>query len=298
MAAALKTSQSVPQIIWPFLLLATSIWTCFGLSHFATMCGIALSIYATIKLHTLMAYRNRSRAAQFERPGTSDVVAWFLLWPGLDARAFFRASSRDTSVPIAELAVAFAKIAFGATMFFLVAPWFLKVSRLGAGWIALLGVVFMLHFGSFHLLALWWQSRGRAVRPIMNAPILATSVSEFWGKRWNLAFRDYASAFLFRPLARKWSPVTALLCGYVFSGIVHEMAISVPAGGGYGLPTLYFALQGLAMLAERRLGLNGGAAGWFWTFSITAPTAFFLFHPPFVNRVVVPLIEVLPASGV
>src|SRR5206468_39151 len=117
------------------------------------------------------------------------------------------------------------------------------------------GLVFMLHFGIFHLLSWFWRSRGYNAKPLMNWPILATSVADFWGRRWNTAFRDITHRYLFRPLQKSWGPRAAVLGGFGVSGLIHELVISVPAGGGYGLPTLYFLLQGCALLAERsRLG--------------------------------------------
>ena len=124
----------------------------------------------------------------------------------------------------------------------------------------------------------------------------------FWSRRWNLAFRDYASPFLLVPLCRWSNSLTATLAGYTFSGLVHELAISLPAGSGYGLPTLYFLLQGLGMVIERTaakrgLVLTGGLRGWMWTACVTIPGAYLLFHPPFIRTVVLPLLDAVDLAG-
>lgn len=258
-----------------------------NLSPFATMYCISLSLFGLIKLHTLIEYATRRSL-----PPAADLFAWFVAWPGLNAPRFFTTTD-CTAAASREWVFAFAKTIFGGCLLFFAAPALLSTHELTAGWIALAGIAFIFHFGSFHLLALYWRTQGRDVRPIMNAPILATSVSEFWSKRWNLAFRDYAHPFLFKPLARKGSPKAAVAIGYLFSGVVHELAISVPAYGGYGLPTLYFTLQGLAILLERFAGLKGGLRGWCWTLIVTAPSALLLFHPRFVRTVVLPLVQTL-----
>ena len=67
----------------------------------------------------------------------------------------------------------------------------------------------------------------------MVAPLRSTSVSEFWGKRWNTAFRDITFKFLFRPLARRFSVGIALILAFLFSGLVHDLVVSVPARGGW-----------------------------------------------------------------
>jgi hypothetical protein len=261
-----------------------------GLSPFVTMSAISLSLYTLIKLHVLTHY-----AASGNPVSPLDTLAWFFAWPGLDARAFFR--RRDVNAPtMNEVLFAVAKVGFGGGVLFLVAPAFRVDSELASGWATLIGIIFLLHFGTFHLAALFWRNRGRDVKPIMNAPILATSVSEFWSRRWNLAFRDYASPFLFVPLMRKTNSAVAVLAGYTFSGLVHEIAISVPARGGYGLPTLYFAIQGAAMLIERSaekrgIGLTSGILGWCWTAIVTVPGAYILFPPVFVRTVVLPVVD-------
>ena len=85
----------------------------------------------------------------------------------------------------------------------------------------------------------------------MQNPILATSLAEFWGRRWNTAFNELAFRFTFRPLRRMTTPVTATLLVFGLSGLIHELVISLPAGGGYGLPTIYFFIQGFGTVIER-----------------------------------------------
>src|SRR5205085_6806357 len=130
-------------------------------------------------------------------------------------------------------------------------------------WVGMVGLVMALHFGTFHLLSCAWRSAGVEARPLMNNPLASQGVSEFWGRRWNTAFRDLTHTFLFRPLTAWLGPAGALLAGFGFSGLVHDLVISVPARGGYGGPTLFFVVQGVALLAERsaagrRLGLGRG----------------------------------------
>ncbi|MEO2013026.1 MAG: MBOAT family protein [Fuerstiella sp.] len=284
-------SKAATSTAWVFLLPSAGAW-CFvpGLSPFLTMCVIAITLFVTIKLHVLVVY-----VSQNGRPSWSDMLAWFIGWPGLSAGRFFR-KQNVTKPSLEEWCWAIGKTAFGMVVLLLVAPRLRGIGDLVSGWTALLGVVFFLHFGVFHLAALFWRHQGRDIRPIMNCPICATSVNEFWSRRWNLAFRDYASPFVFLPLARRTSPLVAVVAGYSFSGIIHEIAISAPAGAGFGLPTLYFMLQGTGIILERAavksgFALTSGVRGWVWTAAITAPGALLLFHPPFIRTVVLPLVD-------
>lgn len=173
-------------------------------------------------------------------------------------------------------------------------------SPLVCGWIGLLGLIFLLHFGSFQLVALGWRSLGVDAEPIMHAPGLSRCLSEFWGKRWNLGFRQLSYDFVFQPLHRRVGVTPATLAVFVLSGLIHELAISVPARGGYGLPTVYFSLQGAGVLLERSTfgriaGLQHGWRGWTFMLAMTAGPAFWLFHPPFVMRVVVPFLKAIRA---
>jgi D-alanyl-lipoteichoic acid acyltransferase DltB (MBOAT superfamily) len=164
----------------------------------------------------------------------------------------------------------------------------------------MLGLILLLHFGIFHIVGLAWQSLGIAAEPIMRAPLRSQSLSEFWGKRWNLGFRQLSHSFIFVPLHRRLGTGYAGFLVFVISGLLHDLIISVPSRGGYGLPTLYFAIQGGAIVLERsnagrRFGLGRGKRGWLFMAAITAGPAFWLFHPPFVHNVILPFMKAIGA---
>jgi hypothetical protein len=83
---------------------------------------------------------------------------------------------------------------------------------------------------------------------------------------------------------------------FLFSGLLHELAISVPVEAGYGLPLLYFTLHGGLVLLERRLEGTAAALprwGWLgraWTCGWLVLPLPILFHRPFLAGVVWPLI--------
>lgn len=251
-------------------------------------------LIAVATFFVLKAQSHSAFAALHRRPTLREALLWYLTWPGLDAESFLdrhtanRPSRRDW-------AIAFGTCLLGLTLWQAIAPSLVHVQPLAAGWVAIAGLLLTLHFGLLHLIALFWQSRGRDVMPLMNTPQFATSLSEFWGRRWNTAFRDFAHQFVFKPATRRWGANTATWIGFVFSGLVHELAISVPADGGYGWPLAYFTLQGLGVWIERlvtRRGIRmrGGLRGWCFTALFTLRAAAFLFHPPFVCHVILPLI--------
>ncbi len=84
------------------------------------------------------------------------------------------------------------------------------------------------------------------------------------------------------------------------SGLIHDLVISLPARGGYGLPTLYFLLQGAGVTAEhsrfgKRLGLGHGRRGWCFMVVVLVLPVFGLFHPWFVLRVILPFMRAIHA---
>ena len=262
-------------------------WLPGEVPRWAFMWAIAVGMFAILKW---LSFR---WAKGIETP-LPRKAAYLFLWPGMDADAFLTGIAKKAPAASEWIAAAF-KTALGIGLILASRAFDPPMVR---GWIAMVGIIFVLHFGSFHLLSCFWRSRGINAIPLMNRPLAASSVSAFWGKHWNIAFRDLTHRMVFKPALRKWGSAAALMSGFLFSGAIHELAITVPAGGGYGGPMLFFTLQGLAALAERtkpgkRLGLGKGARGWVFTQGLLLLTVALLFPPPFVLRIINPFFDYL-----
>jgi predicted DCC family thiol-disulfide oxidoreductase YuxK len=247
------------------------------------------------------------------------TLAWFLLWPGMDGRAFFapargadrqvRKASTDqpeladsaVGAPLSEWVAAGGKLALGIVLIWMVVPRVFETEPLARGWVGMIGITFLLHFGLFHLLSLALRQCGVNAAPIMNRPLAATSLAKLWSERWNTAFSILSRRLAFQPFARRVGLNAASFAVFAASGLLHDLVISVPARGGYGLPTAYFLLQGAGVWFERTplgkaLGLGVGLRGWLFTALLAAGPAFWLFHPPFVRNVMLPMLDAIGAK--
>lgn len=109
---------------------------------------------------------------------------------------------------------------------------------------------------------------GFATTPLMNHPLLARSLGEFWGQRWNLEISRWLSYNCFRPLARRGHARLGLLAGFAFSGVLHAWPTYVALGVRPALAMFaFFFGQGLLTLAERplRVARWPGPAARLWT---------------------------------
>ena len=84
-------------------------------------------------------------------------------------------------------------------------------------------------------MAICWQRIGVDAVPLMREPLRSVSLAEFWGHRWSSAFHFLTNDLLFRPLLRRCGLAGAALIVFLVSGLIHDLLISVPAHGGYGL---------------------------------------------------------------
>lgn len=226
-------------------------------------------------------------------------AAYLLGWPGLDAPAFLGGFAVDPPLR-GEWTRGLRSVLLGLALFFGIARLAARWNLFIAGWIGMAGVALCLHFGLFQILSCWWRRAAIPARPLMSRPVASVSLGEFWGRRWNTAFRDFTSRFLFRPMTRQFGARWGLAGGFVFSGWVHDLVISWPARGGYGGPTLFFAVQGAGILVERsrfgrKIGLGRGARGWLFAMLVLVVPAPCLFHPSFIEVIVIPFMQAMGA---
>jgi len=159
----------------------------------------------------------------------------------------------------------------------------------------LVAISLALHFGFFDLLTAFMNRLGFRCDLLFKSPLKSLSLTEFWGRRWNVAFSEMTAISVYKPLSG-FSKSLALMAAFLFSGILHEVAISLPVRMGYGLPTAYFLLHGLLVLFEKKINWSERVAGHnylarYWTFFWLVLPLPFLFHPPFLESLIWPLVE-------
>ena len=265
------------------------------LAPWVFMWALAVALYAALKWASWWRSAARKQAPAWRSLG------YLVAWPGMDADSFLDGSRRVEKPTPWGWGWALSKTILGVALLWVFAPRVPGTEPLLRGWIGLVGMVLIAHFGTFHVVALLWRALGVDAVPIMAAPIGSTSLSEFWGQRWNLGFRQLGHDLIFRRLHGRIGAGNAGFLVFVASGLIHDFVISYPARGGYGLPTAYFMLQGVGVSLERsrfgkQLGLRRGLRGWLFTALFTAGPAFWLFHPPFVRNVALPFMRVIGAG--
>ncbi len=281
----------------PLLILPLpALWFRNAVAAWVFMWLMALALFTGCKWLTWRRAAKQGGALSLPR-----AFGYLLAWPGMNAAAFLNRAGVPEKPRGSEWVAAAAKTGLGTGLLWGIARTVLPVHPVLAGWIGMTGVVFILHFGLFHVLSLVWRRAGAVAMPIMQNPLGACSLAEFWGRRWNTAFNELAFRLAFRPLCRETGPAMAMVLAFGLSGFVHELVISLPARGGYGLPTAYFLVQGLGLTAERTalgrsIGLGRGPRGWCFTVLVTAGPAFWLFHPWFIKSVILPMLWAIGAT--
>jgi hypothetical protein len=120
------------------------------------------------------------------------------------------------------------------------------------------------------------------------------SLKEFWGKRWNIAFSEMTALIAYRPLKTKIGVEKAVIVSFLLSGLLHEIAISLPVRAGYGLPLIYFGIHAFAMHLEAKSPIiqkitRHKFLSHVWVMTLLVLPMPLLFHPAFMQHVLIPL---------
>jgi hypothetical protein len=278
-------------ILLSLLLSAAAGWQAARTANGIQMLALMGMVLWAGKAHMTWKYRRAVQAASPLR-----LVPWVMLWPGMDIRRYLVPGAVVERPTPYELVRAGSCVVAGYLLL-TVAPRY--VSRDWphlAGWVGLVGLSYLSFFGAFHWLSIAHRWLGVYAQPIFNRPGHGKNIGDFWGRRWNMGVRDLLFETTFAPLTRRWGPLPALWAGFFVSGLLHELVISLPARGGYGLPTLYFFIQAAGITLMRtplgkRLHIRSGFRGWLFGFVVAGLGSYLLFHPPFIRRVMVPMVE-------
>ncbi len=106
---------------------------------------------------------------------------------------------------------------------------------------------------------------------IHRMPILSTTVSEFWGTRWNRPVGAWLKFHGYEPLASRGSPMLGVVAAFALSAALHGWFTWIAVGGLLALVMLsFFVLQGLLVVFERTLGIARHTRNWgrAWTVSV------------------------------
>ncbi|KAG6394126.1 hypothetical protein SASPL_144705 [Salvia splendens] len=137
------------------------------------------------------------------------------------------------------------------------------------------------------------------IEPQFNEPYLATSLQDFWGRRWNLMVPKTLHPTVYLPVRRaaarltgwRWAAIPAVLATFLVSGVMHELVVYnfgrvVPTGEMLG----FFLLHGVSLSAE--IVVKRVVPERFWvgravsgpaTVAYVVWSSFWLFFPPFLR---------------
>ena len=233
--------------------------------------------------------RSREDVRSFSLLG---LACYFLAWPGADMAPFKtrHAPEEDAAkrLPQAQALFRGATCAVAGASSLVALGWFAySLSSQFLGWATIAALLLTVHFGVGEMLPWVYNQLGFRVGSLFRSPLASQSLTDFWSRRWNLAFVEMNTLLFLRPFRKRLGAVGAIFATFVLSGLFHEIALSFPAGGGWGGPLGYFLLHGaLCILVVPRLGAVANRVLAWAAILLPLPI---LFHAPVRETLVVPL---------
>lgn len=118
------------------------------------MCTLAFALYFSLKWLTWWKARSH-----IVHPAWRSA-AYLLAWPGMDADAFLDTRLHARLPAASTWLWATLETIFGAALLWIVARSIPLGQPLLRGWVGMVGLIFVLHFGTFQIIALLWESLG------------------------------------------------------------------------------------------------------------------------------------------
>jgi hypothetical protein len=121
--------------------------------------------------------------------------------------------------------------------------------------------------GMTNVVASLLDLRGVPYRRPFDSPLLARSVAEFWGRRWNSWARHIFHRFVFLPMGGRRRPWLGTMSAFVASGLLHEALVAAATLQAGGWMLAFFTLQGLAVITSsavpgRRMARRAPVVSW------------------------------------
>ena len=145
------------------------------------------------------------------------------------------------------------------------------------------------HFGILRLMTAFWRMQCFPVKLLFRNPLAMRGFRDFWGKRWNLAYSQMMARAVKKPLTPVLGDKGSMFAVFLVSGLLHELAITVPVGGGYGWPTAFFIIHGVICLLEKKDSIYMGVVcGVVLVLGVP-----YLFGQKFLEEIIIPSRNVL-----
>lgn len=150
------------------------------------------------------------------------------------------------------------------------------------------------HFGALRVLKGCLRAMGFPVRTLFPNVLNTQGLGDFWSRRWNVGYSQMMQRVVGRPVSSFAGESTGVFAVFLVSGVLHDLAITLPVQSGFGLPTLYFTLHGMLVVIERKLGRSFGRT--LALLAVVLPLGL-LFPPVFQNEVLLKCLSVFGLVG-
>lgn len=286
-------------LVWTLMLGSMIVFWCFRPFMTAVdWINASFSVlWTTSKVTTLIWMRPTDR----RRLGWVRIVA-YVFWPGMQPQHFLPERKPADARPAPSVRGLILNC-IAAVLFLWIIPYLIPAhwprGLLFAS--AITGYVFLTFFAVCDAWAMVFRACGIGVEKLWYCPLAATSLTDFWGHRWNRVFSGMLREVLFLPLARRCGPTIALIAVFIYSGLMHEN-FSVGAWSGFGLPTLYFLIQATGRFIEGRPSFRQQIRrrpwlGRLWTTTVVLAPVLLLLNEGIRERVLIPLVAQVGVPG-